>query len=302
MDASAEPVGRAIQASDGARLVAYDYGGAASARDCLLLHGNGMCARAYERLILSLRAAGLRVVALDARGCGASAPPPGADLDLRWARGAQDALEACAALGLGPALLGVGHSLGGCTLLLAASASPQLFSALFLYEPIVIPAAGKSEAQLDAGSAPLVAQARRRRASFPSRADALRLYASKPPFSLFHPACLADYVQHGLAAQPDGSVALCCSPQVEAEIFRQGAFSGAELLVPSLALPITVAVGGAGWHGAREAPAAYGERVAREARRGRLRVFDSLDHNGLLCDPDRVAVAILASFATVSRL
>jgi pimeloyl-ACP methyl ester carboxylesterase len=305
MSASPPPVALRVRVSDGHTLVAHDYGHGSSglvSRDCLLLHGNGLPARAYERLSHNLRAAGLRVVAVDLRGGGESAcqgdnPPQPSSLDLCWPRMAKDVLELVSALGLQRGMVAVGHSLGGCCALLASAAAPGLFSALFLYEPIVIPAAGKSAAELAAGSAPLVAMAKRRRASFPSRADAQRAYAAKPPFSLFHPTCLADYVQHGFEERADGSVTLRCTPETEAEIFRQGGLSGCDVQLHRVGAHVTVAVGGAGWHGAQDDPARYGERVARDVPCGRLTVFERLDHNGLLCDPDAVAVAVLASFA-----
>ncbi len=72
----ASPLLRRVRSADGAvELAAYDYGGTGPA--CLFLHGNGLNARCFEPMLLHLRAAGLRVVALDQRGAGASTLPPG---------------------------------------------------------------------------------------------------------------------------------------------------------------------------------------------------------------------------------
>jgi pimeloyl-ACP methyl ester carboxylesterase len=81
----ATPVTRRVQSADGAvTLAAHDYGG--SGPSCLLLHGNGLHGRAYACLVRHLTAAGLRVVALDHRGCGASTLPEGASSACRRQR------------------------------------------------------------------------------------------------------------------------------------------------------------------------------------------------------------------------
>ena len=117
----APPQLRRVRSGDGAlELAAHDYGSpAAGAPACLLLHGNGLCARAYEPLSQQLRRAGFRVVALDQRGAGASPLPPGR-ADLTWQRFAEDALAVVDALQLRPCV-GFGHSLGGAAMLLAGA-------------------------------------------------------------------------------------------------------------------------------------------------------------------------------------
>ncbi|MGW4109704.1 hypothetical protein ACWEFJ_02355 [Actinosynnema sp. NPDC004786] len=95
-----------------------------------------------------------------------SAPPLAPDAD--WGVFADDVIAAAGALAPGP-VTGVGHSLGGTALLLAEAAA-------------------------------------RRRAVFPSRAEALARYSTRPPLSLLAPDVLLDYVDSGLADEPGGGV------------------------------------------------------------------------------------------------
>ena len=50
--------------------------------------------------------------------------------------------------------------------------------------------------------------ARRRRANFPSRADALHRYASRPPLNELRADSLFSYVEHGFRDMTDGTVTL----------------------------------------------------------------------------------------------
>jgi len=122
------PVLRRVRSGDGQLdLAAYDYGAPTpDASSVLVLHGNGLCARAYEPLCEQLRRAGFRVVALDQRGAGESRLPSDADLGslLQWQRFGEDALAVVDALHLRDCV-GFGHSLGGAAMLLAG-ASPAL--------------------------------------------------------------------------------------------------------------------------------------------------------------------------------
>lgn len=295
------PVLRRVRSADGAvTLATYDYGGAG--RDCLLVHGNGLHALAYDPLARVLRAAGLRVVALDQRGMGASSTLPEAGCDLRWAAFGADVLAVHRALGL-KHCLGFGHSLGGAALLLAEASCPGAFASLYLYEPVVAPAG--EPGQPHEWEQPLsgkVQAARRRRASFPCRADALAAYAQKLPLSLLHPSCLRLYVERGFRDTPPGgsSVTLCCLPETEATVFELGPSAGVEALLPRISCPVTVAQGGRDAH---DGPARVAPTVATRVVRGVLQLHPKLGHFGPLEDPEGVAGCALASFySATSRL
>ena len=219
MDAA--PTLRRVRSGDGTvELAAHDYGApSADAPACLLLHGNGLCARAYEPLSQQLRRAGFRVVALDQRGAGASTLSPGG-ADLRWQRFAEDALAVVDALQLRKCV-GFGHSLGGAALLLAEATRPKTFLAVYLFEPVVAPTDKPGQPHpWDERLRPKIKGALARRRTFPSRQavrasctvaecinarhsrfrpapQALDAYSSRPPLSFFAPECLRLYVEHG---------------------------------------------------------------------------------------------------------
>jgi len=110
-----------------ARLEALDYGG--DGPGALLLHGLAGTAVEWEETAAWLTETH-RVVALDQRGHGRSERAPE---DVTPAAFVADALVAVEALGLAPAIL-VGQSLGGLIAFLAASARPDLVSALVVVE------------------------------------------------------------------------------------------------------------------------------------------------------------------------
>jgi len=105
-----------------------------------------------------------------------------------------------------------GHSAGGAFALLAASQCPQLFTAIYCFEAVLAaPASHAFMAEASASGAIttdgqlLGSLARKRRATFSSRWDALQHLTAKPPFSRMHPQVVALYVQHGLV-EVGGSV------------------------------------------------------------------------------------------------
>ena len=156
---------------DGVALALHDLGG--DGPPALLAHATGFHARVFVPLASGL-ARHLHCLAPDLRGHGHSGVP--ADLDFAWAGFGLDALSAVEAFGL-KRPIGIGHSCGGAALLLAEEAQPGTFSALYLYEPVVL-APNEHLAEL---SEPLAKRARQRREVFSSRKEAYDNYASKPP-------------------------------------------------------------------------------------------------------------------------
>jgi alpha-beta hydrolase superfamily lysophospholipase len=86
---------------------------------------------------------------------------------IEWQQYGNDALAAARHLSAqhdGQPIVGIGHSMGGASLLMAALQEPELFSALFVFEPIVFPPTPEDE---DRPSSPLAGGARKRRSTFP---------------------------------------------------------------------------------------------------------------------------------------
>ena len=168
---------------DGVEVAAHELGG--DGPPLLVAHATGFLGTVYGPLAAGLRDR-FRVVALDFRGHGWSSRPDNGDFG--WDRLTLDLLAVAERLGDAP-ITGFGHSLGGGTLLLAEHERPGTFGSLVLFEPIVFPD------EFDfVGPNPMSAPARGRRPTFPSRAEALARYASRPPLNEMRPDVLEIYV------------------------------------------------------------------------------------------------------------
>lgn len=275
-----------VASSDGVVVALHDLGGDPSAPVMLVCHATGFCARAYEPLAAEL-AGQFHLYGLDFRGHGDSSAPHNGEFG--WDRFADDLLAVADDLGGGP-FVGFGHSLGGGVLLLAEARRPGLLSAAYLWEPIVIPAArSSSDGEHVPGDDQMSTAARKRRAAFPSKAEALARYASRPPLNVLQAGALAAYVEHGMTTEPDGTARLKCTPEQEAATFEGGGKPTLEDLA-EVGTPTTVAIGTTerGW-----TPAAFGPAIADALPNGRLERHRLLGHFGPLQGPATVGAMIL---------
>jgi pimeloyl-ACP methyl ester carboxylesterase len=141
------PADRAVP-GDGVRLHARDWGGSGQA--VVLLHGLASNARIWDGVASRLAGAGLRVVALDQRGHGAS-EQPGSGYD--FATLGRDLSAALAALGIERPVL-AGHSWGANVALRFAADRPGALAGLALVDGALL---GVAE-----WAGPTLAEARRR--------------------------------------------------------------------------------------------------------------------------------------------
>ena len=266
-----------LPTTDGLHVAIHDQGGAG--RPVLLCHATGLHGAMWEPLSADL-GDGLRRWAIDFRGHGASIVPEGQDLG--WAGMGDDVLAAVGGLGLERGtIVGVGHSMGGAALLLAEQRRPGLFAGLWLYEPIAPPPAASTAI---AGGNALAEGAKRRRARFPSRPEALSNYASKPPLNVARADVLHAYVRHGFADDPEGGVTLACRPADESRIFEGGGAHGAYERLGEVACPVVVACGAE-----PIGPAAFASAIVEALPAGRLEPHAHLDHFGPLQAPGVLA-------------
>jgi len=199
--------------SRGGAMAALDLGPANRPVDVIFSHANGFNGRTY-RSILSPLARGLRILAVDLRGHGATTLPATIEGREGWPQFRDDLLALMAAVAEGPVVL-AGHSMGGTSSLLAAAAEPGRVKALALFDPVVM--TPDAETLHDN---PLAAGAERRRATFPSKAAVVAAYTGKGAFRTWSPEQLADYVEAGFRETETGEVSLTCAPAWEASNFR----------------------------------------------------------------------------------
>jgi pimeloyl-ACP methyl ester carboxylesterase len=278
---------RSVTASDGQQIAIHELGG--SGRPTLLCHATGLHGAVWEPLAASL-GPGLERWALDFRAHGASTTAP--DQPLDWPVFIEDVLAAVDGLDLEPGtILGVGHSMGGAGLVLAERARPGTFAGLWLFEPVV-PPPGAMPTRGDGPNA-LAEGAARRRASFPSHADALANYAAKPPLHHLRADALHAYVRHGFVAGEDGAVHLACRPADESRIFGGGGAHDAFAALPGISCPVVIGTGGT------PGPGMFAPAVVEALPHGRLESFPHLGHFGPLESPAEIAAAIRAFAATL---
>lgn len=279
-----------IPSSDGVDVAVHEFGGADDAPPLLLSHATGFHAHCYEAVAAPLTAR-FRVYALDYRGHGLTAAPDGWQVD--WTRFGDDALAVGRAIAPDGGLVGVGHSMGGAALLMAAHRDPALFDHLVLFEPIAMPNDVGADVSME--DQPIVVGARRRRRSFPSHEEAIANYREKLPLSLMTPEVLRAYVEHGFRPVDagdgaDGAVELRCTPEIEAGIFMSSRENGVWDLLPEVTTPTTVVSGFV----EPEQPSARCEAIAERIPGSRFVLIPHQSHLGPFSHPDEFADLVLA--------
>ena len=191
-------------------------------------------------------------------------------------------------------IIGIGHSMGGASLLMAAHAEPHLFKALFVFEPIVFPPPDP-----DAGErpgSPLPAGARKRRSRFPSFEAAIENFAAKPPMAAFHAVAREAYVRHGFKPTADGDIELKCLPEHEARTYETGGTSGAWDSLPAITTPVWVLSGAI----APFQPSTFAITVAERIPASTYVRWDEVGHFGPLEKPELISQYVSSVVPTLS--
>lgn len=201
---------------NGITLTLWDWTGPGEV--LFFVHAAGFHARCWDRLIALLP--DCRRLAPDLRGHGRSdTPAPPAD----WRVMGGDVAAAARALGVQGAL-GVGHSMGGHAVALAAALAPDAFARLVLIDPVILAPGRYTGAR---GGEHFAARWRDR---WPSVAAMVERFADRPPFNAWDREVLHDYCRCGLlpAEDGDGSV-LACPPAFEAACYRVASAVGSNI-------------------------------------------------------------------------
>ena len=195
-----------------------DFGDANRPVDLVFVHANGFNAMTCRSLLAPLSGT-LRIWAPDLRGHGRTTLPAEPNGRRGWADHRDDLVALLDALD-GPPVVLAGHSMGGTTALLAAAERPGRVSELVLFDPViwrrwVVTAFHLPLLDRLASRIPLVRSARRRRAAFDSREQAMAAYVGRGAFRGWPEIMLADYLADGLIETDEGLV-LACPPEWEA--------------------------------------------------------------------------------------
>jgi pimeloyl-ACP methyl ester carboxylesterase len=188
--------------TNGTRLHVKDYGGAGP--PLMMLHATGFGWWQWDAVAEEL-ATVYHSYAVDLRGHGDSDKPQEGYAVENLAADIQGLLDA---LGIGHAFA-TGHSVGAKTVIAHASLYPDRFTKALIIEPVVNPPG------VERDTSQIVAQARRRRPSFPSPEAMFESYRGRSPFATWQPDVLRLYCEEGTVAR-DGSCYLKCTPELEA--------------------------------------------------------------------------------------
>jgi pimeloyl-ACP methyl ester carboxylesterase len=188
-------------------------------------------ARTWNQIIA--RMPNRRAIAFDMRGHGLSAKP---ESPYEWHLFGEDTAALARALGLRGAT-GVGHSMGGHSLALAAAMAPEAFAELILIDPVIMPPA------LYTGRPREPHFARRRRNQWTSPDEMFESFKDRLPFRTWDPAVLRDYCDYGLVPAVDGNgYVLACPPEIEASIYEASTLRDANISdrLGEIEAPVTV--------------------------------------------------------------
>ena len=259
-----------------------------------LAHANGFPPGTYRPLIGYLREYH-QVVALATRPLWPGSHPESAP---SWHPLAGDLVRGLEALGM-HRILGVGHSIGGVLTMWAAIRRPDLFRAVVLIDPVILPPATLALLQLMRalgleGRQPLVRGARRRRRTWPDRQACFQHYRPKDVFSRWSDESLWAYVEAGTRPTTGGRVELVYPPEWEAHIFATSPVDVWQT-VPLLQVP-TLVIRGQETNTFR---AASQRRFARLAPHARFSVIPEAGHLVPMERPEETAEEICRFFATL---
>jgi len=194
-------------------------------------------------------------------------------------------------------LIGMGHSLGAMTTLMAAIEVPEMFQALVLIEPTLFPAWVGVVMRILAPLKmfryihPLVRRTLRRKINFPDQETMFLNYRGKEIFASIPDDVLRDYVRGLAVPQADGTVSLKYSPAWEVRIYEAGGSADRYVWrnLKKIACPVLVLRG----ERSDTLGAATLHRIARGLPNGRAVTLSGVGHLLPLEAPTRVAGIIL---------
>jgi pimeloyl-ACP methyl ester carboxylesterase len=186
----------------------------------VLAHANGFVPGCYRTLVGQLQAS-FRVATFAARPLWPGADPTEVS---SWLPLADDLATVLAARDE-TAIVGVGHSLGGVLMALAAADGPGRFEALVLLDPVVF--SGRRAffwgwmKRLGLGSRfALARRARRRRDRWPDLESARATWSGRTMFAGWDPRAFEDYLESSVVESGGGSFELRYPKAWEARIFE----------------------------------------------------------------------------------
>ena len=181
-------------------------------------HANAYPPGSYRQLLDHL-ALDFRVLAIKYRPLWPGSNPEEAS---SWQDFAQDLIRFLDQMKISE-VIGVGHSLGAVTTMMAAIRRPDLFSSLVLIEPVFLPPAVldyySRQQGFDPYEMPLVKIAQKRRSHWASRQEGFDHFRDKRVFSRWSDQALWDFINAGLKIDGQSEFDLAYPPAWEAWVY-----------------------------------------------------------------------------------
>lgn len=197
-------------------LAVWDWAGVADT--LFFVHATGYHGRCWDAVVEQFPEH--RCLAIDMRGHGRSdKPAPLSD----WRIVGEDVAAVARSLGIASAT-GIGHSMGGHAVTLAAALAPDAFARLVLIDPVIFAPeryTGAREGEHFAA---------RRRDRWPSLEGMIGRFADRAPFNAWERRVLHDYCRYGLLPAPDGDgYILACPPAFEGRCYQTSTALGSNI-------------------------------------------------------------------------
>lgn len=178
----------------------------------LLCHANGYSAYTYRFYVEELRKTH-RVLALDFAGHGESQ----STLEFgNWFFFRDQVLALIEFENLRD-LVGIGHSLGGASLLLSSYKAPHRFKKVIAHDPVVLSFLKVTYSRI--AHNPMAKVAIKRRREFKDLDTVRKIYKRTPSFSGWDEEIYGDYIESCFRVEENGKALLRCAPEIEAKIF-----------------------------------------------------------------------------------
>ncbi|KAI9594043.1 Alpha/Beta hydrolase protein [Syncephalis fuscata] len=269
--------------------------------DVILAHANGYHKELWHPVIKRLGHAKARFVAYDIRNQGDSAALNagrfGKD-DFRWTQNVADIQTIIKQLKLHKPILGIGHSIGGATVLSLEENSPGTFDRVISIDPVCSPLDAENP-MYQAMTNSLVSRSSTRRFQWMNREEAKQAFLKRAFFKVWDEEVLDLHLEYGLKENPvTGEVTLKCTPEQEVNTFIGNNISKqAHDDLPKIQCPVLF-IGG---QDSEYNPPENTENNAKSCKYGRLVMLDGVGHLVPMEQPKIVADYIFEDIKTLQR-
>ncbi|KAJ2733526.1 hypothetical protein IW152_002992 [Coemansia sp. BCRC 34962] len=197
-----------------------------------------------------------------------------------WTENARDILAVLAQLGSPRNIIGVGHSWGASSLLLAEIMAPSSFASLIITDPVLHP--GNNQSAKDLARLTL-----KRRYQWNTVEEARQYFTNHPFFRIWDQRIIDLHLRHGLEQVEDGLLVLKCRPINESAVYSGSRDDSPHAMhnLSRVQCPVVFLTG----ETSEQAPPMHIAKITKDMVACRHVVMNNVGHLLLHQDPDRTA-------------